>query len=341
MGATQNAPATTGATEGNPMRSIRYQRMQAKRLVSTDGLSREDWLLIRRSGIGGSDLPVILGLSPYKSPMELAAEKLGLVDPPADTRAMRRGRYLEDAVARLWADEEGRTIRRVHAVLQSRTNSLMLANVDRLVAGPQEVLEIKTSGGWAASAWRQDEPPAHASMQLMHYLGVTGLDSGYLVAYVDGDLRPWRVWRDDALITSAWDQASNWWEQYIRAGVLPEPTEADTGLLARLYDASEPGREVDLPDNARDLLAAYRQAGEEEKAAGKRKAEAANRLKAFLGEAEIGLLDGQVAVTWKAFERRLLDTEALRREAPEVAARFERSRTERRLLVKGGGTEDD
>lgn len=43
--------------------------------ISTAGLSREDWLRERRTGIGGSDAGAICGLNPYSSPMDVYLDK--------------------------------------------------------------------------------------------------------------------------------------------------------------------------------------------------------------------------------------------------------------------------
>ena len=51
--------------------------MNAKTLVSTAGLSYEDWLEYRKQGIGGSDASVVCGINRYKSPVELWMEKTG------------------------------------------------------------------------------------------------------------------------------------------------------------------------------------------------------------------------------------------------------------------------
>lgn len=57
----------------------------------------EPWLAWRRDGLGGSDIPIILGHSPYKdaTPMRVCADKLGLIPDPGETWPMKRGRLLE------------------------------------------------------------------------------------------------------------------------------------------------------------------------------------------------------------------------------------------------------
>ncbi len=53
------------------------------------------WLAWLRGGLGGSDAPAILGLSPWKTPERLLQELSGQVEPEESTFAMRRGQRLE------------------------------------------------------------------------------------------------------------------------------------------------------------------------------------------------------------------------------------------------------
>lgn len=81
------------------------QARPALRLVDTRNLSRDDWLAVRKTGIGGSDAAAAVGLSPYKSQLELWLEKTGrdagLVTPdPQDTKEpVYWGTLLEPIVA--------------------------------------------------------------------------------------------------------------------------------------------------------------------------------------------------------------------------------------------------
>lgn len=54
-------------------------------VVDITGLSNEDWLEYRKSGIGGSDAGIILGVSAYKLPRDVYFEKIGRTpDMPED-----------------------------------------------------------------------------------------------------------------------------------------------------------------------------------------------------------------------------------------------------------------
>lgn len=68
------------------------------------------WLAWRRAGIGGSDVPIILGLSPYKdaSIKRVVLDKLGLIpDPAEENGAMMRGRLLEPKARAMLAPRLG------------------------------------------------------------------------------------------------------------------------------------------------------------------------------------------------------------------------------------------
>ena len=77
----------------------------ALRLISTKELPREDWLAVRKQGIGSSDAGAAVGLNPYKSQLELWLEKTGRdtmlpkADPHDEESPMYWGNVLEPIVA--------------------------------------------------------------------------------------------------------------------------------------------------------------------------------------------------------------------------------------------------
>ena len=77
----------------------------ALRLIKATDLNRDQWLDIRRSGIGSSDAAAAVGLNPYKSQLELWMEKTGRggalpqLDPNDEASPMYWGTLLEPIVA--------------------------------------------------------------------------------------------------------------------------------------------------------------------------------------------------------------------------------------------------
>ena len=96
----------------------------ALRLVKTNTLSRDEWLDVRKQGIGSSDAAAAVGLNPYKSQLELWMEKTGRdaelpkPDPEDTTHPVYWGTLLEPIVAAAYTKQTGRKVRKVNAVLQ-------------------------------------------------------------------------------------------------------------------------------------------------------------------------------------------------------------------------------
>ena len=155
----------------------------ALRLVKTKEMPREEWLAVRKRGIGSSDAAAAVGLSPYKSQLELWMEKTGRdaalpkADPHDEESPAYWGNILEPIVAAHYTKRSGNRVRRVNAVLQHPDPefSWMLANIDREVIGADDVqiLECKTAGINGARLWKEGVPE-YVQLQVMHQLAVTG-----------------------------------------------------------------------------------------------------------------------------------------------------------------------
>ena len=314
--------------------------MQAIRFADTRQLSREGWLAARRQGIGGSDIAAIVGLHPYRSAVEVWAEKTGLVDDSPAPEQAYWGMQLEDVIAKHFAASHRCRVRRVHAILQHPQWPILLANIDRIAYLPVEaVLEIKTADSRLAAAWEGDKVPDWVLLQVQHYLGVTGLDRGYVAALIGGNRYIEReVVRDDELIAQLQQIALDWWRRHVEEGVPPEPdgSEASSEILRRLYPTVQHPA-VDLPDEAEALIREYEDAARAEKEAAERKEQAANRLKALLGDAEIGRLGGVPRVRWSVVQQTRLDVASLKQAYPAIYEECSRTSTYRRLQVLKAG----
>ena len=147
----------------------------ALRLINTQALSRDEWLDVRKRGIGSSDAGAAVGLNPYRSQLALWMDKTGRdagmpqIDPDDDTSPTYWGSLLEPIVAAHYTKRTGNKVRRVNAVLQHPEHPWMLANIDREVIGSSEVqiLECKTAGINGARLWK-DGVPEYVQLQVMH-----------------------------------------------------------------------------------------------------------------------------------------------------------------------------
>ena len=142
--------------------------------ISTMGMEHEEWLRLRKGGIGGSDAGAVCGLNPYRSPMAVYWEKTTDTLDLSDNEAMRQGRDLENYVAQRFTEETGKKVRRSNKMYWSETHPFMYADVDRLLVREDAGLECKTVSAYNAGKWENGAIPMHYLMQCIHYMVVTG-----------------------------------------------------------------------------------------------------------------------------------------------------------------------
>ena len=159
-------------------------------VAKTKDMPREEWLALRKQGIGGSDAGAICGLNPYVSPMDVFVGKTSESLPEdTDNEAMREGRDLEDYVAGRFSEASGLKVRRANVMYASREHPFMIADVDRLVVGKEDGLvglECKTASPYSADKWKEGAVPAHYLAQCHHYMAVLGASAWYIAVLIYG-----------------------------------------------------------------------------------------------------------------------------------------------------------
>lgn len=187
---------------------------------------RREFLQERTTGIGGSDAAVILGLSKYKTPLELAEEKLGRVEPFKGNRFTEAGNRLEDVIARWYADTTNSKVARANQTFRLKDHPFVMAHIDRRVLNQRKVLECKSADKWTMSNWGDpgtDEIPDIYFIQVQHYLMFPNWDTADLAALIGGnDLRIYPIQPDSELQDMILQAEIAFWD-IISRGDLPEP----------------------------------------------------------------------------------------------------------------------
>ncbi|HFF2056883.1 YqaJ viral recombinase family protein [Pseudomonas aeruginosa] len=306
----------------------------ALRLISTKELPREDWLAVRKQGIGSSDASAAVGLNPYKSQLELWLEKTGhdarlpKADPHDEESPMYWGNVLEPIVAWHYSKRTGNKVRRINAVLQHANPELpwMLANIDREVIGADDVqiLECKTAGLNGARLWKEGVPE-YVQLQVVHQLAVTGKQAADVAVLLGGQtLEVHRIERDEQMIARLIELERRFW-QYVETDT-PPPADgsASAELALRCLYPEDSGQTLDLSGNAGlaaaflELKAVSQSIAEKEK----REAELKQRLQQAMGDATHAEFSSG-GITWKkAKDSVTLDVARLLKEKPYLQAKY-------------------
>lgn len=144
------------------------------------------WLDWRRDHVTASMAPVILGVSPYQTPLELYNNIVNSVEQNQNP-AMKMGSEREEE-ARLWISEQ-LGIDFYPCVLESEEFPWMGASMDGMSIDGQNAIEIKWNNEKAHKLAKNTHVPDHHYPQLQHQMAVTGLD---YVTYVS-------CWKDEKI----------------------------------------------------------------------------------------------------------------------------------------------
>ena len=321
-------------------------RSGALRLVDTKTLDRNEWLAVRKQGIGSSDAAAAVGLNPYKSQLELWMEKTGRdellpkADPHDEESPMYWGTLLEPIVAAHYTKRTGYRVRRINAVLQhpDPDKAWMLANIDREILGNPKasILECKTAGINGARLWK-DGVPEYVELQVQHQLAVTGKAAADVAVLVGGqELRIHRIERDEGLITRLVELEARFW-QYVTDDTPPPADGSDSAAQALqcLYPQDQGGivdfsMDRKLSSDYADLVSVRQSLAEQEKL----EAQLKQGIQQAMGEASKALFETG-AVTWKkAKDSTGIDLKKLLVDFPELAGQYATVKTgSRRFLV--------
>lgn len=306
---------------------------------TTSDLTKEEWHELRKTGIGGSDAAVVCGMSKYKSPFELWQEKTGKVETKEAGEKAYWGNVLEPFVR---AEFEKRTGYEVHlekSVLQHPYNPFMLANVDGMVFNEEYpkgcIFEAKTASAYLEYEWEDGKVPEVYQLQVQHYLGVSNFAGAYIAVLIGGNTFKWTfIPRDEELIEMLIKIEGVFWEYVINDTPPPiDGSEASTYFIQELYKFCEKNSKVELPAKAEKLIEQYQETQEFEKDMARKKNEAANKLKAMLGNNEIGTINEKI-VSWKNIDTDKFDTTSFKVEHPDLYSQYLKKSSYRRFIIK-------
>lgn len=304
----------------------------------------------RAKYLGGSDIAAVLGISPWRTPLDLWADKikprLEVEHKPALSRGIRwEGVVAEMLVERLKADGHTVEVVGTNNRYKDSEHGFMAAEIDFEVKldGAEEItnVELKTVHPFKMREWGEsdsDNMPTHYTAQVMWGLGVTKRRSGILAALFGADeLRAYPVMRDDETVAALRQHGLQFWENHVLTGIAPAPiTIRDTEKLFREDDGSTLLADPTLAE----WLMRMRYIRAEIKA---REAEAEVlefQIRRAMGvSTHVVMPNGKTACEWKFRSGSYLDEAGLKEAHPKIAREFTRKWNKRVFTLKPFDTE--
>jgi len=267
---------------------------------------KESYAISRAGGIGGTDAAAILGLSPYKRPIDIYAGKIEPdKQPELDKECLYwgsalepivRGRYQERfqvqvidpvdlgtvfAKSRPWNDS---------TLIEGR-EPWMLGAPDGWIPSVDSGLEVKCSSrkGQEWGDEGSDEVPAHYLVQVAWYMAVCDAKGwNFAVLFSGNTLAQYRIQRDPQLEKDMIEACRSFWFDNVVKRVEPPIDESESygRYLARKFSLNSGAIIKNPSPEIVEWTLAMKTADDEAKSAEDRKREANNHLRALLGDAQ-------------------------------------------------------
>lgn len=271
---------------------------------------RTAWLAERKTGIGGSDIAAILGISPFKTSFGLWLEKTSRnEDEIKDDERLAWGRRLETAILDEWTERHGIALDRGVCVRHPE-HAIVRATLDGSCLEQGIVVEAKNVDTTPAI------PQPYYATQVLWEMLASGATTGYLTELVRGhEIAEFVFHRDaeQARMAELLRAGLEWWDTYVVHDVPPDPLAADVGLMHKLFPVAEAQSSVDLPD---ELVEQYLNAKGDEEAAALTKDTAKVKMQMLMGAAKHGR-SGLGKVSWYSVTgRESIDLAELKKQHP-------------------------
>src|SRR3990167_2310934 len=218
--------------------------------------TKEEWLSLRTKDLTSTDVSALFGISPYSTAFELwHRKKEGTIIELDPNERMEWGNYLQDSIAKKFADAEKMTIREKNEYIRIPELRIGSSFDFEIQSDQNRIFEIKNvDRSVYADQWIEEEgkieAPPHIEMQVQHQLLVSGCKSAVLGVLVGGNKGILINRKADALIHSAiLDKAVEFWAS-IDANTPPVPDfTKDAEIISKVYGYSEIGKVFDVRCN--------------------------------------------------------------------------------------------
>ncbi len=292
----------------------------------------------RATFLGGSDAAAVLGISPWRTPLDVYLEKVGGAPrgefDESRLRAIARGKRMEPYVLDLLAEETGLQIIARNRRYMDNEFPFLACEVDA-EDDAGENIEIKTVSPFKAREWGEeatDEIPVHYTAQAMHGLMITGRPVCIFGVLIGGDdLRVYRVERDDETIHHLRAKEVAFWREHVQKRIPPEPSSAQDILW--LY-GKDSGTAIEASIEIKEAVQELKQLNERIKELGSQADKLRGDVELYMRDAAILAWEGKPLLTWKTQKASRFNHAQFKKDHADLFAQYQKITTSRVMRIK-------
>jgi putative phage-type endonuclease len=300
--------------------------------------NREEWLLLRKTYLGGSDLGAVIGVNKYKTALDVYLEKTSEFVEEVNNDATYWGNVLEDVVAQEYSKRVNLPVEVETKLLRHPEYEFLAANIDRWVGNKEYVLECKTAGFMMSKEWGEegsDSIPESYLVQSAWYAAICDVPKVDIAVLIGGqDFRIYSYARNKEFEEKLLRIACNFWHNHIQKRIPPKCSNlADTFNLFPHGNHKELTASENITQKIYELKKLKEQESDTQTAIDKLKVE----IQEFMQDYDI-LLDnnGCVVATWKnTAPRSFFDAKRLKEECQDIYLKYVNyTKQSRMFLIK-------
>ena len=295
--------------------------------------NREQFLLDRKLGIGGSDIAAIMGLSPYSTPLDVYRDKMNHeVVYEELTEDLKRGARVEKYILQEYSEVSGLEIETNLTPFIHPEYPFMRGNIDARVIGENVIVEAKSTKCPIAK-WEEGIPEYYRT-QVAYYAMLSNAERVDVpVLFSNWQYACFTYWRDYEFEDRIKKAVIDFWNNHILTGIPPAPS--NPAELQEFYPRIEDAKTIKADSDIREKVNIWQETLLRRRELEKREEKLKIEIQSFMGDA--GILDsGFCKVALKERTATRLDAGRLKEAMPDLYREYSNDNTYRILQIIGG-----
>lgn len=309
-------------------------------------LTKEERLL-RQKGLGGSDIGAILGMSTFKTPLDIYRSKVEPLVDEEPTEAQHRGNMAEERILSWYASHYGVSVDTPPMLFHPELP--LFANIDGYDALANRIIEAKSVMWSNRKQWGKpgtSEMPQAYLLQVAHYCALYGAPEAHVAvewSYSNEDNPEAMRWtsyaydtfvyvRDLALEEIMTRAATKFWTKHVLPRVQPKPKTKTDALYLWPHHKDDAYKEA--PPVLAQAVAKLKELKDQKKELDNSIDNLEIKIKEGIGESEGLLYNNKVIATWKNGKSRSTQYDLLMEDFPDIYNKYVKESKTRIFRIK-------
>jgi len=276
----------------------------------------------RKSGIGGSDCAAIMGLSKWRTPLDVYLDKIDKDIPynAQESEAFYFGNLLEPVVIKEYEKRSKNTCSKLKDTIKNNKHPWLLANIDALVEDKKIIVEAKTtryfSDDWGYDGG--DKIPQEYLIQVAHYCLVLDYDVAHIaVLGATNDFRIYVYNRSKELEKLIIEKTKRFWEENVLKNIPPSVSSVED--INKLFRKEKIDSKITASDEIINLIEKHTELDSTQSLIEEELEIIKGKIKLYMGEnALLTGNDGSKLFSWKNQITNRVNTKLLKLNNPEL-----------------------